>query len=128
MKRTDYRRLARMTRGWMRGTHSLPIHIDEIKRAKAGVGIYLACRVDGELLYVGSAVRPDDPYGVGRRVLEHPLKRRSSWRWVWVLPLRDETPRDVVLAIEGHLIDHLRPPMNRRRHVPVIVPVFGRKP
>jgi hypothetical protein len=92
------------------------IPTQSIRSVNVRVGIYIACRSDMDTLYVGSAVRPLHHNGVARRIYEHPVKRRSTWWWYWIVPLINDTPRDAVLAIEGLIIDMLRPPMNDRRH------------
>lgn len=112
-----------LTRGWARGLYPHPIAIRDVLRVRAGVGIYMACRADGELLYVGSAARPTNLHGVGHRICEHSSTRRSRWRYVWILPLYDDTPPKIVLAIEGQVIDVLKPLQNQRRHTFRIVPI-----
>ena len=123
MTPATYREVARLARGWARGLYPHPIPAHDIRRIRVGVGIYMACRADGYLLYVGSATRPEDPHGVASRIYEHHAARRARWRQVWVLPLHDDTPAEIVLAIEGQIIDLLQPPQNQRRHAPRNVPL-----
>jgi hypothetical protein len=117
-----YHESAKLARGWARATYSQPIPIDRVTRMRVAVGVYFACRSDGKLLYIGSAARPRNTHGVAKRIFEHPLPVRGRWWSVWILPLYDDTPRDIVHAIEGQIIDLLRPPRNRRRHAPRIIP------
>lgn len=111
-----YRVALQIAGDWARGACSSSIRALDIPRIRASVGIYFGCRSDGRLLYIGSAVRPLNPHGVAHRILEHPLKVRERWWYVWVLPLYDDTPPTIVRAIEGQIIDCLSPPLNIRRH------------
>ncbi|GMU09072.1 hypothetical protein [Corallococcus caeni] len=118
MTRDLYLRAAGVGGDWVRGAHLRAIRLELTKRANAGVGIYFCCDAQGQLRYIGSAVRPESAHGVGARLHEHPLSRRANWTSAWILPLKNETPRDVVHIIEGRLITIFDPPDNRRRHTP----------
>ncbi|HEX6036417.1 hypothetical protein [Longimicrobium sp.] len=118
MNEHDYRGAAALAGGWRRGLYPRAIPLERLRRLRAGVGIYMACDGSGRLAYVGSAVRPESRAGVADRVFQHGVPRRGSWREVWVIPLRDDTPRRVVLGIEGQIRDLLAPPQNIARHRP----------
>ena len=122
MNADSYREVARLARDWVRGLFPRPIRAPDISRIRAGVGLYLACQAGGQLHYIGSVVRPNDSRGIAKRISQHPRKVRAKWWLLWVLPLRDDTPRNVVLSIEGQAIDLLNPPGNRRKHFPRAVP------
>src|SRR5215204_3939170 len=100
-----YQLAAKLAVNWAKGLYLRPIPIAGISRLRVRVGIYCACRADGALLYVGSAIRPDTNDGVAARVREHSLRRRRQWRMIWVIPLHDDTPPDMVHAVEGQIID-----------------------
>jgi hypothetical protein len=113
-----YHDAAELGAGWVRGLVTRPVLLERLQRIRVGVGVYLACGSDGSLCYVGSAVRPNAVHGLAARVFEHPLTRRARWREAWILPFREDTPRKVVHAVEGQIIELLRPPDNRVRHLP----------
>lgn len=123
MNSQKYRQVAGLARGWARGLDPRPIPAALVPRIRAGVGLYFGCCPDGQLNYIGSAARPNDPRGIAKRIRQHPLSRRAKWWSVWVLPFHDDTPGDVVLAIEGQAIELLKPPANRKRHAPKIIPI-----
>jgi hypothetical protein len=116
-----YRDAAELGAGWVRGLVTRPVLLERLPAIRVGVGVYLACGPDGSLCYVGSAVRPHAVHGVADRVFEHPLTRRARWREAWIIPLREDTPREVVHAVEGGIIELFRPPDNRVRHLPTWV-------
>jgi hypothetical protein len=121
----EYRGAAALAGGWRRGLYPRPIPLERLRRLRVGVGIYMVCDGSGRLAYVGSAVRPESSAGVADRVFQHSLSRRGSWREVWVIPLRDDTPRRVVLGIEGQIRDLLAPPQNIARHRPRFLELPG---
>jgi hypothetical protein len=79
------------------------------------VAVYVAVGVEGQVLYVGSVSRPQDPGGVRRRLAEHRrrLDRLNSWDGLYLIPLRTDTPLDEVRRIEGRVGAHLRPASSR---------------
>lgn len=91
-----------------------PMQFGAIHSLDVRVGVYFACRADGQLLYIGSCSRPHQPYGIARRICEHPAARRARWWYVWVLPLRCDTPIAITRSVEGVMISNLRPPLNQR--------------
>ena len=125
MNSTSYHRAAQLSGDWARGLYPHPIPMYSINSLHVCVGIYFACRADGILLYVGSAVRPKSRYGIADRIHEHQMHRRGCWRLIWVLPLHDDTPAPTVHLIEGQIIDLFNPPQNRRRHIPAVMPRRG---
>src|SRR4051812_44429876 len=102
---TTYEFAARLAGDWARGLYPRPIPITALPRLRVRVGIYCACRIDCRLLYVGSATRPHIENGVASRIREHSLHKRQAWKLIWIIPLHDETPPDVVHIIEGQVID-----------------------
>lgn len=123
MNAARYREAAALAANWIRGLYPRAISIERLPRARVPVGIYIPCGPDGRVRYVGSAVRPGTSNGLACRVNEHSLRRRGTWRYVWVIPLWDDTPREVVRAIEGQIIDFLGLPAdNRARHLPRHIP------
>jgi hypothetical protein len=113
-----YRDAAELGAAWVRGLVTRPVLLERLPAIRVGVGVYLACGSDGSLCYVGSAVRPNAVHGLADRVFEHPLTRRAHWREAWILPFWDDTPRKVVQAVEGGIIELFRPPDNCIRHLP----------
>ncbi|MDR6218760.1 hypothetical protein [Deinococcus soli (ex Cha et al. 2016)] len=93
--------------------------MDDAVLAQYRVGIYIGCDFAGEVHYVGSVCRPDQEGGLLKRPSEHDRDRRGAWRSIWGVPLRETTPRALVHAIEGDLIDYLRPRHNLKRHAPI---------
>lgn len=77
-------------------------------------GVYIAVGLVGEVLYVGSVVRPKDSRGVHARIVEHLRKvdRFENWAELWIVPLRPETPAEEVRRIEGRIGAHLAPSMS----------------
>jgi hypothetical protein len=117
-----YHRLLRLASGWADRGIAEPMPRWKVEEMNVSTGLYIACDIQGEVLYVGSAKRTSKKDGVHRRIKEHSLDRRLTWEWFWILPLKEETPLNVVRAIEGQVIDLLEPPMNRRRLMVRFVP------
>lgn len=93
-----------------------PIHIGQGEAVPAvSVGVYVAVGLDGEVLYVGSATRPLDEYGVRSRIEEHLRRheRRELWESVYIVPLLNDTPLSEVRRIEGRIGRHLAPRTTR---------------
>ena len=99
-----------------------PLRTEGLRQLQAGVGIYIACRSDMQVRYVGSAVRPGRSTGIAERICAHPAERRGQWWWFWILPLLDTTPVTIVRGIEGQVIDLLHPIENARRHRLILIP------
>lgn len=119
----DYDEAVALARGWQKGAgYPRPISRSLMARLNVRVGVYFACLTNGELDYIGSAVRPDTSHGLMERIRGHPRSRRARWGRFWVLPLRNDTPESIVRAIEGQLIDMFSPPENRRRHSSILIP------
>lgn len=115
MNTTTYSTAEEQACPWVSISIPYPIRAEQLKQLSAGVGIYFACRADGQLLYIGSCVRPQRPHGIARRIAEHPASRRARWWWFWVLPLRDNTPPAFVRSLEGKLIFQFQPVLNDRQ-------------
>jgi hypothetical protein len=115
MNHAIYSTAEEMAYPWVNTSMPYPIHADQLKQLSGGVGIYFACRADGQLLYIGSCIRPQYSKGIARRIAEHPASRRARWWWFWVLPLRDNTPPVFVRSLEGKLIFQFQPVLNDRQ-------------
>lgn len=79
------------------------------------VAVYVAVGVDGRVLYVGSVVRRADPKAVANRLAEHlrQPQRLAAWNSLYLIPLREDTPLEVVRRIEGRIGAHLAPGMSK---------------
>jgi hypothetical protein len=78
-------------------------------------GVYIASDRAGKVTYVGKVTR-GDVSAVRSRLLEHVRDRRKAHRWatLHVVPLRDDTPAEVVEELEGLIGRRLMPTMNER--------------
>lgn len=75
--------------------------------------IYLAYTRDGVLHYIGKVGRVSGT--VGSRIGEHlrtSTRKRTAWRTLWIVPLRNDIGGDTLLAFERALIRTYRPPAN----------------
>lgn len=106
----------------LRLRHPSPVPMNDVSRMRMAVGIYFGCNLDGQLDYVGSVVRPENPRACWARMREHKSEKGKLWPRLWVLPLKDTTPEWVVRAIEGQLIDLFQPPGNVKAHPPRFIP------
>ena len=122
MTDTNYFEALAAAGDWARGAAPNPLTMRVVRKAFVATGVYIACDRDGRVRYVGSAARPGRPHGLGDRVHEHRVPQRGSWRWIWVLPLLDDTPAVVVRAIEGRVIRLLSPSDNQVGHRNLVVP------
>jgi hypothetical protein len=76
--------------------------------------IYLAYTRDGRLHYVGKVDRKTTR-AVSARLREHTResrRKRTAWRWLWVVPLPAEMDVVDVLELERTLIGVYQPPGN----------------
>lgn len=91
---------------WRSGPISGPLDFAERHRAEALVGVYWIADEHGRLVYLGQARRNG---GVSARLDEHAndLTKRDVFDRVWWVPLHDQTPAQVVNAVEGKLADLL---------------------
>ena len=73
--------------------------------------VYVALGLTGEVLYVGSVCRPENPRAVGARLAEHlrRLERFQQWDSLLIFPLKPDTSLADVRRIEGRIGAHLRP-------------------
>jgi len=128
MNLTRYTAIRSIAADWASNdTLPYPLRATALHRLKIGVGIYIACRSDMQVRYVGSAVRPTRSTGIAERIFAHPAERRGQWWWFWILPLLDTTPVYVVRGIEGQVIDLLNPVENSRRHRLTLIPPRQRR-
>jgi hypothetical protein len=75
------------------------------------VGVYIVLDAMSRVRYVGSVARADAG-AASSRLREHGA--RLGWRWVLVIPLREDTTASRVRRIEGDIGRILRPPDNHR--------------
>ncbi|UQN06505.1 hypothetical protein [Deinococcus sp. QL22] len=122
MNAERYNTAVSLAGGHLRLRHPKPVLMDEVSRMRMSVGIYFGCSIDGRLDYVGSVARPEDPKACWSRMREHKSQKGKLWPWLWVLPLKDTTPKWIVRAIEGQLIDLFQPPGNEKHHPPRFIP------
>ncbi|MDQ6884281.1 MAG: GIY-YIG nuclease family protein [Candidatus Dormibacteraeota bacterium] len=114
--------LAKMAGSWAAGPLFQAIEPagsrSERKVVEAYAAVYIATGATGKPLYVGSTRRPRST--PSQRIAEHLRDTRKASRWVQVyfLPLRPDTPRAVMLAIEADVAAVLSPSMGRRRPRP----------
>jgi hypothetical protein len=78
-------------------------------------GVYIACDRTGRIVYVGKVTRAD-ARAVRARVFEHVRDDKKAYLWatIHVVPLRDDTPTEVVAHLEGVIGRRLMPATNRR--------------
>jgi hypothetical protein len=91
-----------------------------------GCAVYVVRDAFGHVDYVGSVCRPGNARGAAVRIREHlrnPLKR-ARWHSVTFLWLRDDTPAETILAIEGAVGADLMPPSTQR--LPRLLPIKRR--
>jgi len=101
-----YRRVAQFAGPYRIGHEDLVFPAGDVRFE--GQGVYLACRIDGGLDYVGSS------RCVRKRISSHTREKRRRWCRIWVVPTAVD--RRTLEAIEGEVIKFLDPPGNRRRH------------
>lgn len=115
-KTFNYSAVARYADEYLEAALPEPVDLGEGKPIPSyPVAVYVAVGLSGEVLYVGSVCRPDDPAGVASRMEEHlrKLDRLQTWAQLYVVPLRADTPLTTVRRIEGRIGAHLAPVMNR---------------
>jgi hypothetical protein len=116
LDRNRFNAIARYAGEWLTEPLPQPVPIDELDHLVASSGVYVVQDALERVRYVGSVSRPGQARGVANRLREHlrePLKK-MTWHCVWVLPLRDDTPREVVRRIEGAVGVDLAPISGRR--------------
>src|SRR5438128_12601820 len=88
-----------------------PRLVDETNDLTVSTGVYIVCDALERVRYVGSVRRPQRVAGVAARLREHlrDSLKHLTWHTVWVVPLRDETPVDVVRRLEGAVGTDLQP-------------------
>lgn len=123
MNLSRYAAIRAIAADWARSdTLPYPLRATALRQLQIGVGIYIACRSDMQVRYVGSAARPGHANGIAERIFAHPADRRGRWWWFWILPLLNNTPVAIVRGIEGQVIDLLHPIENARRHRLTLIP------
>jgi hypothetical protein len=77
----------------------------------APTAIYITEQRNGRTAYVGQTRQ-----GAARRIAQHVRQwdRATTWAWVWVVPLLEETPNAELDRIEGRIGEWLRPVDCRR--------------
>ncbi|MGN6373672.1 MAG: hypothetical protein ACTHM1_11915 [Solirubrobacteraceae bacterium] len=77
----------------------------------ARTAVYITEKRSGRTAYVGQTRQ-----GTARRLAQHVRywNRATTWAWVWVVPLLDETPNLELNRIEGRIGEWLRPVDSRR--------------
>ncbi|HXH33023.1 MAG TPA: GIY-YIG nuclease family protein [Plantibacter sp.] len=76
--------------------------------------IYIAYTRDGQLHYIGKVDRRAGK-AVAARLREHTRssgRKRSAWRWLWVVPIAATMSARNVLELERNLIRLYQPPGN----------------
>lgn len=112
----DYEVLAQYAGEYLLEALRDPIKIGSGERVpNYRVAVYVALGLSGEVLYVGSVVRPEDSKGMQARLSEHlrHKERFQQWDTLILFPLRSDTPLVAVRRIEGRIGAHLRPSMSR---------------
>src|SRR5690349_4012234 len=97
---------------WRRGFLPEPVNLHSASPWFPPVdkAIYIACDRRGEIAYVGKVARGGG-VAIAARVREHvrnPAKA-STWAHLYVVPLRRDTPANIVLQLEGEIGRRLRP-------------------
>lgn len=104
----------KLVRRWASGVatdnHPQPYHLKAGSVPEVGSAIYITCDWEGNVRYVGSVHRPDNPLGLRDRLAEHRRRRDifRYWTQVWVVELTG-ADSDVVHRIEGAIGRELDP-------------------
>jgi hypothetical protein len=103
MNTARYRAICRYAGEWLDRPLPRAIPLDEITTITATSGVYVVCEPLGRVQYVGSVCRPDRTSGVAGRLREHLREghKRLGWKTVWVVPLKPETPVEIVRSVEA---------------------------
>ena len=113
MDRTKYLAAASFAEPWLLAPRPVPERAGAEHGCSAQKAIYIVCDYAGAVVYVGSTSRSS--YATARRLSEHfKGPRCDGWSTVWTVPLKEETPIEQVLRIEGLIGRYLRPRENRR--------------
>jgi hypothetical protein len=78
--------------------------------------VYFVVDRSGNIAYVGKVCRPGDIAAVESRIAEHveDVTKASTWSRLYVIPLKVDTPNDVVEYVEGLVGERLEPNQNKR--------------
>lgn len=111
-----YRRACCFAKPYFAEVVDRPFDLNLEARPVGGVGVYIACNIQGDVDYVGSVYRLGDPEGAARRLAEHlrDPKRHRTWRFVWWIPMHASAPLTYVRRTEGLVGAMLRPTRNLR--------------
>jgi hypothetical protein len=116
MNRKRYHAIAAYAGEWLDQPLPGARPVDEVADLAMSTGVYVVCDALERVRYVGSVRRPQIISGLDTRLREHlrdPVKR-LTWHTVWVVPLHDETPIEVVRRLEGAVGMDLRPLSSQR--------------
>jgi hypothetical protein len=116
MDRVRYRAICRYAGAWLDEPLPRRIALDQLDEITARSGVYVVCEPQERVQYVGSVCRPRTPGAVARRLREHLQEghKRLGWKWVWVVPLKLETPLPVVRSVEACIGADLAPRSRNR--------------
>lgn len=81
---------------------AIPLVGDCVLLPEVGNAVYIVTDAGGDVVYVGSVARRGT---VRSRLAEHLRedKKRSTWRDVWVVPLKAGTQKERVRFLEGRI-------------------------
>jgi hypothetical protein len=113
-----YNELVQLAGEWADGSHPWRKNLladGSVPVPASRNAIYVICRRDGDVSYVGSVSRAVRGAAVCR-VGDHlrSSSRVRTWASVWFVPLKPDTPMTEVRRIEGRIGRYLLPSDNRR--------------
>lgn len=92
----------------------LALVLSRIKWSAVSTAVYMPVDVAGRVCYVGS-VRRESLSGLAGRMRGHETTTRyREWQQLYIVPLVDGTPLEVVRSVEGRIGRLLRPTGNIR--------------
>ncbi len=103
--------------------HGINLLAVERKFPLVSKAVYIACDRDGRPIYVGKVTRSSGT-AVRDRTGEHVQDAAKAQLWVrlYIVPLRRDTPDDVVLHLEGEIGRRLLAPKTHRLPRPRLLP------
>jgi hypothetical protein len=122
MRRAAYDGLAAIMEPWL--ADSTPRLFRPARPPRRSVAVYVGLVGADVVAYVGSVRRPGDPDALAARLREH--RAVDRWNWIIVFPLRDDTPKPVVLEFEG-VVGHLLLPTQNQRLPATWLPAAPRR-
>jgi hypothetical protein len=116
LDRGRYAGLTSYAGGWLSEHVPRPFPVDQLDHLDVASGVYVVEDALDRVRYVGSVCRPGNSRGIACRLREHLRDpgKRLTWHHVWVVPLREDTPRRIVRAVEGAVGAELTPVGNLR--------------